>query len=84
MSPASPRFRLTRTDKEGRYRFRGLPGGDYKVAAISGMDELVIRRREWLQRLNVRAVPVAVGAHDSRTLDLVAIDASALVATVTR
>jgi hypothetical protein len=84
MSPASPRFRLTRTDKEGRYRFRGLPGGDYKVAAISGMDELVIRRREWLQRLNVRAVPVAVGAQDSRTLDLVAIDVSALVATVTR
>jgi Carboxypeptidase regulatory-like domain len=83
-SPASPRFRTTRTDKDGKYRVGGLPAGDYRVAAVSGIDELVAQRREWLDRVGTAATPFNVVGKDVRTLDLTAIDAATMVSTVTR
>jgi hypothetical protein len=73
-SPVNPRFRTTRTDREGRFRIERLPPGDYRVTAVVGLDELVVRRREWLERLTPRGATVAVGANGVQTVDLVAIE----------
>jgi hypothetical protein len=83
-SPANPRFRATRTDKDGRYRLSGLPAGDYRIAAVSGMDELVAHRREWLGRLSASGTPVSLAREGVRTLDLTALQAETLAPPVAR
>jgi hypothetical protein len=77
-SPASPRFRSTRTDRAGRYRLAGLPAGEYRVAAVSGMDELVGRRLDGLTRLGAAGSPVTLPGSGQRTLDLQALTLDAL------
>jgi hypothetical protein len=83
-SPANPRFRATRTDKDGRYRLTGLPAGDYRIAAVSGLDELLAHRREWLGRLSASGTAVSLSGEGIRTLDLTALQADALARPVTR
>ena len=83
-SPASPRFRATRTDKNGRYRLAGPPAGDYRVATVSGIDELVARRREWLDRVGKAATPLNLGTRAARTLDLTAADAASMPSAAAR
>jgi len=83
-SPANPRFRATRTDKDGRYRLAGLPAGDYRIAAVSGLDELLAHRREWLGRLSASGTAVSLAGEGTRTLDLTALQADALAPPVTR
>jgi hypothetical protein len=83
-SPANPRFRATRTDKDGRYRLSGLPAGDYRIAAVSGMDELLVHRREWLGRLSASGTPVSLARQGVRTLDLTALQAETLAPPVAR
>jgi hypothetical protein len=77
-STASPRFRTTRTDGEGRYRLAGLASGAYRVTAVRGIDELLVRRPEWLARVAANSSPIDVGDARSHTLDLRLVDARAL------
>jgi hypothetical protein len=77
-SAASPRFRATRTDKDGRYRLTGLPVGSYRIAAVAGMDELVARRREWLARISADGTAVNIATEGVRTLDLTALQGATL------
>jgi Carboxypeptidase regulatory-like domain len=77
-SAASPRFRATRTDKDGRYRLTGLPVGNYRIAAVAGMDELVARRHEWLARLSADGIAVTIASEGGRTLDLTALQGATL------
>jgi hypothetical protein len=83
-SSVDPRFRTIRTDGEGRYRLHGLPPGSYGIVALSGSDELAIRRPEWLARAIARASPVTLAGTEKRALDLTAVAADALMPSVTR
>lgn len=77
-SPASPRFRSTRADRAGRFRLAGLPPGDYRIAAVAGMDELMGRRLDGLSRLGAAGTPVTLPATGERTIDLQALTVEAL------
>ena len=83
-SPASPRFRLIRADRAGRYRLAGLPSGDYRIAAVSGMDELMGRRLDGLSRLSAAGTPVTLPGSGERTIDLQALTVDALATAATR
>jgi protocatechuate 3,4-dioxygenase beta subunit len=76
---ADPRFRVTRTDATGHYRFRALSPGTYRVAAVAGLEEIVARRPEWIDTLARLGVPVSVGP-EPRTEDLTEMRAPALSA----
>jgi hypothetical protein len=77
MIPAAPqfwtrvsrRFGRTSTDADGRYRYRGLPPGEYRVVA-STVDEHDVYRRDLLRQLSNAGVPLSLDALDSRALDL--------------
>lgn len=76
--PASPqfwtrssrRFGITRTDATGRYRFRGLPAGNYRLIASVDLDESELTRREILAQYSAEGLPLGLGERDTRTLDL--------------
>jgi hypothetical protein len=57
---------------------------DYRVAAVSGIDELVARRREWLDRVGTAATPLDLGTCAARTLDLTAADAASMPSAAAR
>jgi hypothetical protein len=83
-SSADPRFRTIRTDGEGRYRLYGLPAATYGIVALSGSDELAVRRPEWLARATALAAAVTLAGTEKRTLDLTAVAADALMPAVAR
>jgi Carboxypeptidase regulatory-like domain len=62
----------------GRYRLTGLPVGNYRIAAVDGMDELVARRQEWLARLSADGTAVTIASEGVRTLDLTALQGATL------
>jgi hypothetical protein len=57
---------------------------DYRVAAVSGIDELVARWREWLDRVGKAATPLSLAARAARTLDLTAADAPSMPSAAAR
>ena len=77
-SRASPRFRTVRAAADGRFRLGTLPPGQYRVAALTGIDELVAERREWLTGLAAGGQIVTIGGTPSPPLTITALDASAL------
>ena len=83
-SPASPRFRTTRTDKDGKYRVGGLPAGDYGLPPCQGWTSSWRNGANGSIELATAATPFNVGGKDVRTLDLTVIDAATMGATVTR
>ena len=83
-SSVDPRFRTIRSDGEGRYRLHGLPPGSYGIVALSGSDELALRRPEWLARAIALATAVTLAGTEKRPLDLTAVAADALMPSVTR
>lgn len=68
-NPASRRMRSTRTDAAGRYRIRGLPAGDYRIAAAL-LDESVLHRAEVFERMIAAGSALTLTGEESRTVDL--------------
>lgn len=70
--PDSRHVRTERPEQGGRYRFRGIPPGDYWVAAaplsVAGSDDWLSPR--FLERLRTRATRVSVRQGDTIELDL--------------
>lgn len=66
---ASRRFGRTSSDGDGRYRYRGLPPGDYRVVA-SMIDPADMERPELLQQLNDAGVPLSLDALATPVMDL--------------
>jgi protocatechuate 3,4-dioxygenase beta subunit len=83
-SGVDARFRATRADADGRYRISGLPPGTYRIAALSGSDELAAWRPDWFRRVEPHALAVTLGAADRKTLDLVAVPADAVMPSTSR
>ena len=67
---ASRRLIAQRTDRNGQYRIRGLPAGDYRAFASSDLDQSEIYRRELLEEIAAAGQPLKLGAPQSHALDL--------------
>ncbi len=80
----SRRFGLLRTDAGGRYRIRGLPAGEYRALATFDIDESEATRRDLLQELVARAVPVSLKDRERRALDLTLVSLAAARRTAAR
>jgi hypothetical protein len=65
----SRRFGRTSTGADGRYRYRGLPPGEYRVIA-STLDERDVYRRDLLRQLSNAGVTLSLDALSSRAIDL--------------
>jgi hypothetical protein len=65
----SRRFGRTSTDANGRYRYRGLPPGEYRVVA-STLDDSDVYRRDLLQQLSDAGVPLRLDSLATRVIDL--------------
>jgi hypothetical protein len=65
----SRRFGRTSTDADGHYRYRGLPPGEYRVAA-STLDERDVFRRDLLRQLSNAGVTLSLDALATRAIDL--------------
>ena len=82
--PAAPRFwirggrRLGRTASrdDGGYRYRGLPAGEYRVAAVQ-LENEDIYEPELLHRLSAAGAPLTLAPHAGAVIDLVVPPAAA-------
>ena len=68
--PQSRRIQVARTGPDGRFAFRSLPAGDYRLAVV--LDHQTGREfnAEFLEALVPASVLVALGAGESKTQDL--------------
>ncbi len=65
----SRRFGRTSTDADGRYRYRGLPPGEYRLVA-STLDERDVYRRDLLRQLSKLGMTLSLDALATRAIDL--------------
>jgi hypothetical protein len=67
---SSRRLVVLHTDGSGRYRVRGLPAGEYRVAAAAALDEADAFRRDLLKDVAARGVPLSLAPLQALVLDL--------------
>jgi hypothetical protein len=65
----SRRFGRTPTDADGRYRYRGLPPGEYRVVAAT-LGEGDLYRRDLLRQLSDAGVVLSLDGLATRAIDL--------------
>ena len=68
--PASRRFARPLTDSAGRYSVRGLPAGDYRVAAALEVGERDVYRAGVLRAVREQGVAITVERDQARIVDL--------------
>jgi hypothetical protein len=66
----SRRFARSLTDAAGHYSVRGLPAGDYKIAAVPELDDRSVYRTEVLRAVREEGVAITVGASGNQVVDL--------------
>ncbi len=66
----SRRFRVMRTEADGRFLVRGLPAGEYRAFASVDLDEAEACRPDVLRRVAASGVPLSLADREARTLDL--------------
>jgi len=66
----SRRIASTRPDGSGRYQFRTLPAGEYRIALTTDLVPEDLRDTAALERLFAQSVVVTIGAGEKKTLDL--------------
>jgi protocatechuate 3,4-dioxygenase beta subunit len=66
----SRRIASTRPDGSGRYQFRTLPAGEYRIALTTDLVPEDLRDTAALERLFAQSVAVSMGAGEKKTLDL--------------
>ena len=90
--PAAPQFRkrtsrrfaMLRTDADGRYRVRGLPPGEYHTAATFEINETEAFRRDVLEEIVARALPLTIRDREQHAIDPPLVSLSAARRTVSR
>ena len=80
----SHRFRVLRTDANGRFRVRGLPAGEYRALATYDLDESAAYHRDLLRELVVQGVPLVIADRERRAVDLPLVSLAAARRTVSR
>jgi hypothetical protein len=55
---------------DGKFVFRGLPAGDYLLAALTDVQQGEWYSREFLARLVTSAIPIALAEGERRTQDI--------------
>ncbi len=68
--PQSRRIASTRPDGNGRYVFRGLPPGQYRIAVTTDLVPRDLQERDVLEQLLPQSLPVEVTFDGPRTLDI--------------
>jgi hypothetical protein len=68
--PHSRRVEILRTTQGGRFRTRGLPPGDYRVAALLGLEAGDVADPEVLRRIADRATRVVLRAGQPTTIEI--------------
>jgi hypothetical protein len=68
--PLSRRLVSTRPDRTGRYTFRNLPPGDYRVAVTTDLVTQDLQNHATLNSLAEQSLPVTVVLGERRTLDV--------------
>jgi len=68
--PQSRRIVSARPDRTGRYGFRGLPAGDYRIALTTDLVPRDLQEVSALEQLAAQSVPVTLTTGEKKTLDL--------------
>jgi len=68
--PQSRRIVSARPDRTGRYVFRGLPAGDYRIALTTDLVPRDLQEVSALEQLAAQSVPVTLTTGEKKTLDL--------------
>jgi hypothetical protein len=66
--PASPRIQVTRSAADGRYQFKGIPAGEYRIAAVTGLEDVEWRQAVFLASLV--ELSLAVEVREAAMVDL--------------
>ena len=68
--PGSRRIQSVRPATDGRFSFKGLPPGDYRLAAVVDVEQGQWFDPAFLREINATSVAVALGKGEKRTQDL--------------
>jgi hypothetical protein len=68
--PLSRRIVSARPDRAGRYVFRGLPAGDYRIALTTDLVPRDLQEVSALEQLAAQSVPVTLTTGEKKTLNL--------------
>jgi hypothetical protein len=66
---AGRRILSTRPDATGRFMFRNLPAGDYRIAATTDLVQRDLQDTAALARLAEQSAPVSLAAGEKKTFD---------------
>lgn len=69
-SPGTRRIVQMRPSRDGAFTFRGLPAGDYRIAAVTDMQQGEWLDPAFLEQLVPASVKVALGANEKKIQDL--------------
>jgi hypothetical protein len=67
--PSSRRIVSTRPDGKGRYVFRGLPAGDYRIAVTTDLVARDLQEVSTLESLLPQSFPVSIATGERKTLN---------------
>lgn len=68
--PNSRRIASTRPDGKGRYVFRGLPGGDYRIAVTTDLVPRDLQEVSTLEQLSAQSLPVTIATGERKVLNV--------------
>lgn len=68
--PGGRRIRSARPDATGRYTFRDLPAGTYRIGLTTDLDSSDLQNRDFLRQLMAAAAEVTIARTGTTTLDL--------------
>jgi hypothetical protein len=68
--PRSPRLQAVRPSTNGAYSFRGLPPGDYLIAALTDVEPDEWHDASFLEQLVASAVKVTLAEGERKVQDL--------------
>jgi hypothetical protein len=69
-TPQARRIASTRPGTDGRYTFRGLPAGDYRITAVTDVEPGEWYDPAFLAQLANASIPVTLNEGQTKTQDL--------------
>lgn len=69
-TPQSRRIQAARPATDGRFTFRGLPPGDYRLVAVTDVEPGQWLQPEFLRQIVAGSIPLTLGEGEKKTQDL--------------